>query len=440
MRDIQKRIITYHEMLDAIRVRQSGDISVETLRDALRVSRTTADKNIRDLQEPLADEHIDGKPAVDESIIIRKERKILLNGDAAYFLGVSVGSSFVRAVLLGLDFKPVPPDIIENKFGLMKFIKTEQYKIADTEPGSYSFTTPPGPGVMHEIRELVKNIVQPMLDLHIAHARRQPDAVPFRLMGVGFAVAGPVDYANKVWISAPHIITQMRDIKIQDLMGSELYRRALDSDVFLSIDNNAKAAMVSEYQNLVERGAGDYAEDVATLYLGKGIGMAMVIDRKLIRGKRNLTGEAGHLRVIGTEPENYVPDRVIEEFVNNEQKENYITHIPNLLNAVICITGIENVIFTGNSVSKTSEIIPPIMDQRFAFTVASTSGFCKPVEGRNLACTTAIGAAIESYYSMCNFDFDSIVDQNWNENQDREDIIIRVDSDHRINLAHSISW
>jgi len=354
--------------------------------------------------------------------VTKQDRRTQINGNAAFFLGVSIGCSFIRIVLLGLDLKPVSRDTIENVYGFKVADSIRRYEEEESGGESYKFKTPNEDNPLFKIREIVTAFIQPMLDYSTAPERQSTRGLPaFRLMGIGFGVSGPVDYEEKVWLSAPHI-SKANNITLQDLMGSEAYHQALANDVFLSLDNNAKAAMVSEFQGLVEREQTRNPGDVAVLYVGTGIGTAAVVGRKLLRGNRNLSGEAGQLRiVVENSADSSIHDEVIEDHIKYDETDDYYKYLPFILNAITCMTGVERIIFLGHSIAKISNFVPNLMDYRLAFTVKSTHAYCRPEAGRNLPYTAAIGAAIEAYCTMCNFDLDG-------------------DSEDRINLAYDISW
>lgn len=411
-------IIQYHPMIDAIRNNGEADISIEKLRERLNIPRTAADKMFGSLIAR------DGGQA----IINRNERRIAILNNIAYFFGISIGSQNIRMVLLGLNFKPVSREEIRKKYSELAHI--EQLSLLNsnemTDGFSYAYRVDETPEAnrWENIRATVSAAVSCLL--------RQIDACvddrqKFPLMGIGLGVAGPVDFEAKQWCSAPRL-TEVRNICLSDLIGYSNQKRLSELGIFTSLDNNSKTAMISEYQYLVEQNNGDFVDDVALIYIGSGIGSAAVIDGHLLRGKCNLSGELGHILVA------YNDDATLErkilqegqpessaECAETEQriKDAFLAYIPTAINALNCILGIGKFILVGHNVAKCSWI-NDLMDQRLRFTVPSTAQFCSYEEGRGAPSTAAIGAAIESYFCMCNY--------------------AGNEKEGRMNLATNISW
>lgn len=399
-------ITQYHEMLNAIRVRKQSECNVEHLKTALGISRTTADKFITDLT---SNEN-------EQPLVNKKNRTIVVNADFAYFLGISIGSLNIRVSLLDLNFEPVDttillqcPEIkklVDDKDMLFNKYETDSFGLAFgtpcTDPQSMSIS-------IKRIRSSISKLVSHFLDF--TTKKSFSDSPRYEIFGIGFAVAGPVDYAHGKWVSAPHI-TSLQNITIQDLIGYENIKTINEHGIFLSIDNNAKTAIISEYYNLLVKNNGNYHEDLALIYIGSGIGSAAIIDGKLLRGRNNFCGELGQIQVcIPNAPsvQQNIPQIIGAQFSKISRLEEHIKEkctiwLPYALCSTICMLGIENVILAGHTVRGTDDLIPSLMDERTKFTVASTQQYCKLSGGRGTPNTAAIGAAIESYYTMCNFD------------------------------------
>lgn len=388
------------EMIDLVRIRKHVDTSVEYLREKMSISRSTADKvfNALNNKEEL-------------NLVYRSERRALIRGEAAYFLGISIGSRYIRIALIGLDFEPValedffPKSIIEEK--LNTFVECESCA------ESYTFErNSESDDKLTFIRDTVRYIVTHFLD------RAETDST-FSLFGIGFGVAGPVDYDAQVWRSSTRI-NNLHNITIADLVGYENKKRIDNLELFISIDNNAKAAAVSEYQYLMEKTNGQYDEDLAIIYVGSGIGLAVVVDGKLLRGSTNMSCELGHVPLLFTETKDNNDKfaiKTVEDILFDEQK--YTTFLPYVLNFTSCMFGIGRFILVGHSISRNEKLTSEIMDQRLKFTVAPTQTYCSAENGRCNSYTTAIGAAIEAYFTLRNY-----------SNQ----------VNARTNLAHDISW
>jgi predicted NBD/HSP70 family sugar kinase len=418
MEDRIMKIIQNHGMIDAIRVRQNTESNVEHLKNALGISRTTADKIISNLISE------DNGPA-----LIRKEnRSTVVCAECAYYLGISIGSKYIRVALIGLDFLPVSKDDLLECEEIIELIKLDFMRFNNEESGStgLAFLTPSSdPQNMSTSLDRLRKVISPLVShfLKLSERHTSPDSPQYPLAGIGFAVAGPVDYTAKTWISAPHI-TSLRNITIQDLIGYENLRNIEERNIFMSIDNNAKTAIISEYFQLLVNSNGNYHDDLALIYIGSGIGSAAIVNGKLLRSRNNTSGEIGQMQIFfssnanssqnNSQSQELVPfnmKRLEELMQSSDPAEACRKWLPYALCSTVCILGIQNVILAGHSIRGTDYLIPSLMDERTKFTVASTQMYCTLGQGRNTPNTAAIGAAIEAYYTMCNYDEDKPTDR-----------------------------
>lgn len=409
MDELRRNIIVCHKMLDMIRIRKNVDAPVEALKSDLEISRSTADGIYKRLL---------GSEVV-APLIVREVRSSKIIGERGYFLGVSIGSKHIRIAVLDLNFDPLSHGQL-SRFPILKDIlyinaaledklgpvDGRRARFHEEEDGfSYVFHSPENSA---EKLDAIRFFVPRLIKLFLEQAEQGLEVFP--LMGIGFALSGPVDYEAKVWRSAPHI-TDVRDIKLSDLLGHELLQRIDNLELFLSLDNNSKASAVSEYQYLVEKNNGQYHEDVAIIYIGSGVGSAAVLDQKLLRGSHNQSGELGHIRIDGS--------KTIEQYLVDPK--NHQEYIPLVLNTINCLLGIDRFILVGHDVRSNHSLILALMDERLKFTVTSTQQYCQAESGRGQASTAAIGAAMQAYFSMCEYNLQS-------------------EDSNRINLAKDIMW
>lgn len=417
---MQCKLIEYHEILDVIRVRKNTDFSIETLKNKLKISRTTTDRLVNEL--------------LGEGIIRKAEKRHIIDGKIAYFLGISIGSKHTRFHLIDLNFELLSRNVVKQYPCLSSIETIGQFVGEESDDNGFCFETLPmgGNNAFSKVQELIGKIVKAFL--RQKEQSRLDGRSHFPLAGIGIAVTGPVDYTNAIWRSAPEQFTKIKNISLPELIGYDNLRKAEELDVFLSLDNNAKAAMVSEYQYLLERKAGDFNEDIALLYFGSGIGSSAVLGKTLLRGSHNLSGEIGSLPTLPTCTKNdkgeliqsglqeTVDERIrsLQNIDTIEGLQNYFCILTYLCNVINCILGIDRVILVGHDIRKHESIMPSLLEKRMEYTIASTQHFCTPAKGRGISGTAAIGAAIEAYMSMCHF----------NSSLPEE----------RVNLAKDICW
>lgn len=403
MKNLQRKIIENHKMLDMIRVSDNESATVEALRDVLGLSRPAADNMYKKLTGIYYKEMTEKErekegfiPDLTEVIPVVENRKIV--GDQAYFLGISCGSEHTRLVVCDLTLNPIPITRLETDdkikaADIIRELKEGSAAAAfeENEGGQtgLAFKTP---AQFTDLQKLIGFIVRLFLDLKMSNSE-------FNLMGIGFAVAGPVNYAEGTWLSAPRL-KNIIDVKIADLIGHGNYS-ALPDDVFLSIDNNSKATIISEYQALFSSKHGKYNRDTAVIYVGSGLGLAMVMDNNLVRGTNNYSGEIGHILFL-QEGDGW--HSFEERMPEDTTSETFIKYLACMVNMVTCILGIEHIVLTGHSIEKNTTFLQQVQDLRSSFYTSPVTKHSSSVDaGRNDANTAAIGAAIEAYFCMCNY-------------------------------------
>ncbi len=120
-----------------------------------------------------------------------------------------------------------------------------------------------------------------------------------RIRAAGVSVPGYVDNARGVVIRSDQM-----GWAGEDLRGP--FEGALGMPVF--VENDAKACLVGEQARL-----GIRQEDTAYLLIGAGVGLAVMMGGKLIRGHRNMAGEIEHLNLMpGLLPEDVLQAHLAE--------------------------------------------------------------------------------------------------------------------------------
>jgi len=106
-----------------------------------------------------------------------------------------------------------------------------------------------------------------------------------RIDGVGLAAAGFVDAAGERVMFAPHLPWR------EDPVRARLARRW---DTTVVLDNDANCAARAE----VEHGGAREFSDALVITLGTGIGGAVVLGRRVVRGRNGMAGEFGHQQLV----------------------------------------------------------------------------------------------------------------------------------------------
>ena len=102
-----------------------------------------------------------------------------------------------------------------------------------------------------------------------------------RVIGLGIGIHGIVDSVEGVSVYAPNL--NWHNVNIRELISEK-------TDVPVFVDNDVRLMALAE----MWFGASKNAQDFVLLYVGRGVGSAFVIDKKLMRGSTDAAGEVGH--------------------------------------------------------------------------------------------------------------------------------------------------
>lgn len=103
--------------------------------------------------------------------------------------------------------------------------------------------------------------------------------------GIGIIIPGMLERKTGVVINAPTL--GWRDINLLEMLQAEF------EGVEIHLENSAKACALS--QIWMTRGEASAVNDIAFVSISDGVGVGIVINGELIRGKYNTAGEFGHL-------------------------------------------------------------------------------------------------------------------------------------------------
>lgn len=110
---------------------------------------------------------------------------------------------------------------------------------------------------------------------------------------VGVSVGGPVDHTTGVVYSPPNL-PGWQELPLQDLLTEHF---ALP----VYVEHDAKAGALAEWMY----GAGRGVQNLIFLTLGTGLGAGVIVDGRLLHGRRDNLGEVGHWRMAHEGPTAY---------------------------------------------------------------------------------------------------------------------------------------
>ncbi len=112
-------------------------------------------------------------------------------------------------------------------------------------------------------------------------------AAEYEVGAIGLAAPGFVSADQATVLFTPNL--PWRDHPLRDNVAAELGR-----DIPIVVENDANAAGWAEFRF----GAARDVEDMLLLTIGTGLGGAVVVDGKLVRGAWGVAAEVGHMRVV----------------------------------------------------------------------------------------------------------------------------------------------
>lgn len=260
------------DLLHKYNVISRNDISKE-----LKVSVQTAMKIMKYLED-YGFVECAGEKAADFG---RKPQLYALNNDKFFFIGIVYEGSVIRAGIVNLSFELVLEDSTEMKTTIEDVLVTQTVEIAE---------------------KLIKKLKQTM-----------GDSITIVSLGIGFpGVVNDkkmeVSFAPTLSITEPHSISPL---------VSQI-KEKLKLPVFL--ENNINAAVLGLQNN---------SSDTVLLALGSGIGMGILIDKKLRKGVHYRAGEIGTLNTTSEDSniEDSIGLKALEKRWNFSHKEP-LTNIP----------------------------------------------------------------------------------------------------------------
>jgi glucokinase len=129
--------------------------------------------------------------------------------------------------------------------------------------------------------ETVENISGQVLALQAAAHRKGLGSA----LAIGVAVPGPLNVRTGVIYAAPHV-KAWRSFPLRRNLERVLKRTVI-------VENDANAWALGEYW----RGAARGCKDVVLLTLGTGVGGGLIVDGKIVHGRKGMAGELGHVFV-----------------------------------------------------------------------------------------------------------------------------------------------
>lgn len=338
---------------------------------------------------------------------------ITLNNNCEYYVGVSVGSSQLKVVIIGFGFNIVTLDSIDDdnfKSQFNNFFMVMKKNSFQQEKDGLCEWCQPTPKDIISLSKVLVAFGKVVCDM-------KKNGVP--IAAINYTLPGHIDYYNQTIISTSHLCNNSDSIKntnITRLITSNLFNQLIDNDVSVYIDHNVKSSAIAEKERMVSKG---HRGDLIVVYLGHGVGMSSIINGKVYRDRENFAGQLGDVEIIynkktqkfedvlrndifGQTKIDFSAKELTHFLMKNDDKRQQLSKIvAQVLKNLFFIFGIKDIVFSG----KFDEILFLI---EFELTQALED---LGVFGVNLhhsfydQYSAAVGAAMNCFYNNINIEY-----------------------------------
>lgn len=264
--------------------------------------------------------------------------KLLINSSFKYYVGISVGHSKLKLVILDFSFHIV-------KVQLLKSMIEMKYKEFLTNLLNMNFNNS-----FEECKwccDTPKSVEEILIRLReITQAINKLKDEKFNIDSIGFAFPGHIDYDNQKII---HSFQDNDDggfsnTNIYSLLSASLMNELEKNKIKCFVDHNVKCSTVAEKEAIVTYRQNYDDKNILNVYLGIGISVGMILNNELYRGNNNLAGEYGKSLFTPDNPETLEQRLLIK--VDSPDSE-FIDLICTSLFNIVNILGIDKIVFSG---------------------------------------------------------------------------------------------
>ncbi len=283
---------------------------------------------------------------------------IYINPNYEYYVGVSVGSSQLKVVLLGFDFSilsiySVNEQVAQHINAFYKQMKDLDFKQHQNSLCQWCKDTP----------ETIEQLSSVLISICENICRLKENGV--NIVAINFALPGHIDFYNQKIISTSHLCNESNSIKnssISRLISSSMYDRLCSKNIFVYVDHNVKSSAIAEKEYRFSHTSNK--EDLIVVYLGRGVGSSMIINGSLFRDVENISGQFGEITVLSNCSlrklgdvirEDIFPktqcnptiEELKEQLKNESKKLQLVDILSQSLSNLIHVVGIKDIIFSG---------------------------------------------------------------------------------------------
>lgn len=229
--------------------------------------------------------------------ILINDNKMEVDANAFFLCGISIGGAQCKVTFIDAKYNVLSGERFNeicDKYGVLQQTFFESTDGKNNNYGYRYFHTPDNETDLKlNLNAIIKDIIK-MYNIAVTEKE-----VPV-ILGIGIAITGSIDAKQQIVISS-HNVEYMTNMSKEMLISPDVLQMLREKGILFVIDHNAKALAVCEKFSLYQQNNinGEYSrkKNIASFYLGSGIGCGLILDNTLVRGCRNLNGELGHIQV-----------------------------------------------------------------------------------------------------------------------------------------------
>ncbi len=224
--------------------------------------------------------------------IVNKYSSISLNKEYGILVGISIGSSLCKVILLGFDYLPLNSksfsyykDCIYDKIAdnLHSDILLKEC-MEDSERNYIYFSTPKTFSELKNILNLIFECIEHWVENN-----------EINILSIGLSCTGIINNKTQTILDA-YNLSYLSNRTLESLIFPDKQSFFENNNIYVALVQNSNASVIAEKISLNQSSSQyKYKNNILALYLGVGIGAGLYLN-ELYEGTNGYAGEAGHTK------------------------------------------------------------------------------------------------------------------------------------------------
>lgn len=397
-------------------IRRNPNLIKSVVASKLDTSWSTVSKVIKDLerQNILSIQQNDVGERNSQKALYKA--KVSINRNFEHYIGISVGSSNIKIVFMGFDFYLLKKQEVFLTDNMLIYFERmlSKYQFICEESDEFCRWCAPTPNDIDTLTKTLMDICANICELK--------NTTKFNVSAITFTLPGHIDFEQQKIIHAANLCNNnIRNSNLSRLITSTIINKLEKNKIAVFIDHNIKSSTIAEEEHLFSS-SDVLCKNMMVIYLGKGLGIGMVLNNRLYRGNQNLAGQLGHITLQnGRELEEIIRNDIFSsrnegaDFAslssielknilakNIAKKNDLINLLADTIKNIVQILGIEDIVFSGKFDSIFEEI-EMSLNNKFEELNFSGLHLTHSYYGEYSA---AVGAAMSCFYNLYEIPFE----------------------------------